>query len=597
MRIQVLSEELANQIAAGEVIERPASVVKELVENSLDAGAKHISIEVAQGGLELIRVSDDGDGIYREDLALALYPHATSKIQDFSDLEQVASLGFRGEALASIAAVSRLSLLSCHHQSDMGWGLKSSGFQEAPELKPVAHPVGTTIEVRDLFFNTPARRKFMRTPKIELDHVEAVIYKLALSQFSVGFTLKQDDKILLNVRAANSVHERQQRLGEILGAEFVEAALPIEFEASGMYLSAWIAEAHFTRAQADMQYCYINGRYVRDKVVSHALRQAYQDVLFGHRHPAFVLYLELDPKTVDVNVHPTKHEVRFRDSRAVHEFLRHAIKEALASAKPGTQLPKINPLIQEQASVKNFSHSEYRIQPALHLNVREEMQHYKSLHPSIETTNKATQQGAELSPVLELMEHPLGYAVAQLHETYIIAENAQGVVLVDMHAAHERILYEALKKEYEAGQMATEALLVPIIINLNKQELAALEASQDFFAKLGIEIEWMGPTNIALRSIPKLLKAVDMANLVHDVLADFNKDIFSARIEEEIYKRLATMACHAAVRAHHRLTQPEMNALLRQMEQTEHGGLCNHGRPTWVQLSKAELDKFFLRGR
>ncbi|HYF97355.1 MAG TPA: DNA mismatch repair endonuclease MutL, partial [Coxiellaceae bacterium] len=387
MRIQFLQTELANQIAAGEAIERPAAVVKELVENSLDAGAKHISIEVAQGGLELIRISDDGDGIHHDDLALSLCRHATSKIQDLDDLEQVASLGFRGEALASIAAVSRLNLLSGYHQSDMAWGLSSSGFEEAPTIKPVAHPIGTTVEVRDLFFNTPARRKFMRSPKVELDHIEKVIQKLALSQFSVGFDLRQDNKILINVPAADSPHARQQRLAQLLGTEFVDAALNLQFSASGLHVSGWIAEAHFTRSQTDMQYCYINGRYVRDKVISHAVRQAYEDVLFGGRQPAFVLYLEMDPKMVDVNVHPTKHEVRFRDSRAVHNFIRHAIKETLMAAKPGANLShKTEELPVTKPAPTAVFKPQYQIQTPLKLMVEEQIAAYKSLHTSLATS-------------------------------------------------------------------------------------------------------------------------------------------------------------------------------------------------------------------
>ena len=609
MRIQILQTELANQIAAGEVIERPAAVVKELVENSLDAGAKHINVEVAQGGLELIRVSDDGDGIYREDLALALCRHATSKIQKFDDLEQVASLGFRGEALASISAVSRLSLLSCHHQSDMAWGLHSTGFEEVPTIKPVAHPIGTTIEVRDLFFNTPARRKFMRSPKVELDHIVSVIQKLALSQFSAGFSLRQDDKILLDVQPATSALQKEQRLAKILGHDFAEAALTLNFSASGMHLSGWIAEAQFTRSQADMQYCFINGRYVRDKIIAHALRQAYEDVLFGHRHPAFVIYLEIDPKEVDVNVHPTKHEVRFRDGRAVHDFLRHAIKEALASAKPGAKLgatPVVEQVAQpaplEERSSFTPQTIHYPKQAPLKFVVEEQMATYKAMHvPHVAEVTANSRVELETKAVSEaevsVADYPLGFAIAQLHDTYIIAQNETAMILVDMHAAHERILYEELKKEYADKQMAIDSLLIPVMVNLTQAELHTLESCEAFFNEMGLSMEWMGPETVAIRTVPKLLKNSDISALIHDILADFKAEVNSNRVEEAINKRLATVACHAAVRAHHHLSLTEMNAVLRKMEKTRHGGLCNHGRPTWVQLTLPELDKFFLRGR
>ncbi len=592
MRIEILNEHLSNQIAAGEVIERPASVVKELVENSLDAGAKNIEIEVAQGGLELIRVSDDGEGIHREDLALALCRHATSKIHDLDDLEHVASLGFRGEALASMAAVSHLCLTSRQDSAENAWALSALNPHEAPELKPAAHPKGTTIEVRDLFFNTPARRKFMRSAPVELGHIESVVQKLALSQFSTGFRLKQHERMLVNCAPADSEASQQQRLRDLLGKEFVDAALRIEFSAAGMHLSGWIAQAHYTRSQRDMQYCYINGRFVRDKLISHALSQAYHDVLFNHRHPAYVLYLEMDPKAVDVNVHPTKQEVRFRESRGVHEFLRHAIQEALSAAKPGTQLDSSHTApVQTPAYPKNSAY--YRPQASLNLAVSEQIAQYKALHPVL-----AVEKESEAVAVCEpTAEHPLGYAIAQLHDIYIIAQNAQGMVLVDMHAAHERILYEQLKQQYTAGRYEIESLLVPIAIHLSPAEKNVLENKLEFFVKLGLSIEWMGPESIAVRSIPSILKSADIAQLLKDVLADFSEQENSARIEDEINQRLSTFACHAAVRAHHRLSLPEMNAVLRSMEHTEHGGLCNHGRPTWVQLSTAELDKFFLRGR
>ncbi len=590
MRIKILAPLLANQIAAGEVVERPASVVKELVENSLDAQAKQISIEIKQGGKELIRVRDDGQGIVNDDLSIALARHATSKIAALTDLENVLSLGFRGEALASVSAVARLTLASRHYQAEQGWRVLAEGsHQTAPE--PVAHPVGTTVEVSDLFYNTPARRKFLRQPATEFDHIETVIHKLALSQFDVGFRLSHNQKLIFSANAALTEIQREQRVAAVLGQDFMKQAIRVEFIAGLWQLQGWLGLPDFNRSQADMQYWYLNGRYVRDKLLSHAVREAYQDVLFNNRHPAYVLYLTGDANQVDVNVHPTKHEVRFRDARSVHQFIVHTLREALAQIRPApakspsmSEIPTAIPDQREHQEApssarpwakmaeKNFVTSQ---QQALSFQIQEPQQTYVV---------------AEKNP-------SLGTALAQLNNTYLLAQNEQGLIIVDIHAAHERIQYEKMKQEQPSTLSSVQPLLIPITVNLNRQELTIWEKHHTELADSGLVTEALGPETILVRAIPVLLQKADIAQIVRDVLADLAVQTSSARLPNLINEILGNIACRRAIRANHPLTLVEMDALLRLMEQTPNSGYCNHGRPTWKQITWAEIDKFFLRGR
>lgn len=613
-RIAVLSPRLANQIAAGEVVERPASVIKELLENSLDAGAQRIDVELEQGGIKLIRVRDDGGGIHPEDLALSVARHATSKIHEVEDLEAIASLGFRGEALASISSVSRLTLSSSVDGGGKGYKVETEGRDMIAHVTPTAHHHGTTVDVRDLFFNTPARRKFLRTEKTEFQHVEEVIKRLALSFFNVGFSLRHNQKSILALKPAPDEREQTRRVSTICGSAFIENALRIEFESAGLKLWGWMGLPTFSRSQADLQYFYVNGRMVRDKVVTHAVRQAYQDVLYHGRHPAYVLYLELDPGAVDVNVHPTKHEVRFRDSRLVHDFLFSSLHRAIAKASPAQKIAMNEALAPSQpdampsANQTGYSLAQSApgswqqphakpLQSAMSLSpnqVREQSQIYAELlKPGV----AANAEKMALPHTDASNSPPLGFAIAQLHGIYVLAENQHGLILVDMHAAHERITYERLKQVWAEHNTVSQPLLVPLSVAVSSREADQAEQAQDVFHRLGIVLERMGPETLVVRQVPALLRHADLTALLRDVLADFVMNGASTRIEERTNEILATMACHGSVRANRRLTIPEMNALLREMEDTERSGQCNHGRPTWVQLSMTELDKLFLRGR
>ena len=604
-RIQKLSTLLSNQIAAGEVIERPASVIKELVENSLDAGATKIDLEIEQGGMRTMRVRDNGSGIHEEDLVLSLSRHATSKIKDLDDLESIMTLGFRGEALASISSVSRLTLSSATLDG-AGWQVMSQGVDGDPEISPAAHPPGTTIEVRDLFFNTPARRKFLRAEKTEFDHIDELIKRIALSSFSVNFTLKHNQRLVRQYRAAQSDVEFEQRVSSLCGVSFVENSLKIEAEIAGLKLWGWVALPTFSRAQADLQYFYVNGRIVRDKLVSHAVRHAYHDVLYGNRHPAYVLFLEISPTQVDVNVHPTKHEVRFRESRLVHDFISRSIHDALAGMRPGENnvvassafvsaaapddvaaLPHTHSYVTDSMPVKKNYVTEFPQQHSMPFKVKEQMATYGKLHA---TDYQPIEKTAGDIP-------PLGFALAQLKGIYILAENAQGLVLVDMHAAHERVVYEQLKTRIAAHNIVAQPLLVPLTVTLSERETNLIENNINLFQKVGMKLERLGLETIVVREVPDFMRDGQVDQLVRDIAADLVEDEKSSRLEEYLEKLLGTMACHGAVRAHRKLTLPEMNALLRDMENTEHSGQCNHGRPTWMQLSLEELDKLFLRGR
>ncbi|HXH01908.1 MAG TPA: DNA mismatch repair endonuclease MutL [Candidatus Competibacteraceae bacterium] len=601
-RIQPLPPQLVNQIAAGEVVERPASVVKELVENSLDAGASRIEIEAEQGGVKLIRIRDDGHGIHRDDLTLALASHATSKIRDLADLERVATLGFRGEALPSIAAVSRLTLTSRQAASESGWRLSGDGRERGQVPVPAAHPVGTTVEVRDLFFNTPARRKFLRSERTEYEHLEDVVRRVALSRFAVEFQLRHNQRQVLWLRRAESTEERERRVAELCGRPFVEHAVFLDREAAGLRLWGWIGLPTFSRSQADLQYVFVNGRMVRDKLIGHAVRQAYQDVLYHGRHPAFVLYLELPPALVDVNAHPAKHEVRFREGRLVHDFLFRILHQALAQPRPGAEGVAAPLGVPGPAAPPTPSYGIpptypfYRQQAALSL--REPLAAYQRLYGDGAETDPMPPTAVPASAVESVETPPLGYAIAQLHGIYILAENAQGLVLVDMHAAHERITYERLKRSLdEQGGIRLQPLLVPITVHLAPAEMRVVEDQSELLATLGLEVAPLTADAVVLRQMPALLAGGDGAQLLRDVIADLREHGSSDRVRARIDELLATMACHGSVRAHRRLTLTEMNALLRDMERTERSSQCNHGRPTWIQLGLDDLDKLFLRGR
>ena len=613
-RIIRLTPRLSNQIAAGEVVERPASVVKELLENSLDAAASQLDVEVEQGGVKLVRVRDNGSGVTEEDLPLTIARHATSKIHELADLEGVATLGFRGEALASISSVARLSLTSSADDSGAGWCVQAEGRDMEAALVPAAHPRGTTVEVRDLFFNTPARRKFLRTERTEFSHLEEVIKRLALSHFAVGFNLRHNQKTIHALKPARTEAEQDRRVASLCGPKFIENAVRVDTGAAGLRLWGWLGLPTISRSQADLQYFFVNGRSVRDKVVNHAVRQAYQDVMYHGRHAAFVLYLELDPRGVDVNVHPTKHEVRFRESRQVHDFLFRSLHRAIAELTPADTLavgaaPAGQPLSPaalagataaagQEGNGGGNAWSGAGAQARLPLaaqrprQVAETMRAYADFHPAAGS--------APLPAMAETTDDevpPLGYAVAQLHGIYILAQNQQVLVVVDMHAAHERITYERLKQSWDSERVRSQPLLVPLSMAVSSGEADCAEHQQPALEKLGFVLERMGPETLLVREIPALLRHADVESLVRDLLSDLQAQGQSDRIEQSINGLLSSMACHGSVRANRPLTLPEMNALLRDMERTERSGQCNHGRPTWTQLSLAELDKLFLRGR
>ncbi|CAK0762052.1 DNA mismatch repair protein MutL [Gammaproteobacteria bacterium] len=637
MRIHLLPPELANQIAAGEVVERPAAVVKELLENSLDAGARAIEIDAEEGGLRLIRVRDDGRGIHPEDLRLALDRHATSKIRDFSDLERVASLGFRGEALPSIASVSRLTLTSRLRSNPDAWILEGGTGQ----LAPAAHPEGTTVEVRDLFYNTPARRKFLKSVRTELGHLEEVVRRVALSHIEVGFTLRHNRRPIQTLPAGEGPQGGLRRVAAMLGEGFAAATLSLDFEAGGLHLWGFAGLPTASRTQPDQQYFYVNGRTIRDRLIAHAVRQAYEDVLYQGRHPAYVLYLTLDPERVDVNVHPTKHEVRFRDSRTIHEFLVRALRQALAEARPGTTATTGTvPTTAPRSGTSGASHQQVMSLPSSpearnpRPLPRERTEYGRPATPPVTDDDDDLSQMSTgvLSPTeepetLEGWEEeesrspspplpftfpeqtettpstdfataapPLGYALAQLHGIYILAENPQGLILVDMHAAHERITYERLKTALAGEGLRRQPLLVPITVEVGERSADLAVEHADELRELGLEIDRLGRGTLMVRQVPTLLAKGDAAALVKDVLADFAEHGVSTRVTEHLNHLLATLACHGSIRAHRRLSLVEMNALLRDMEATERSGQCNHGRPTWVQLRLADLDRLFLRG-
>lgn len=601
-RIQQLSQRLANQIAAGEVVERPASIIKELLENSIDAGAARIEIDIEQGGVKNIRVRDDGCGIDQEDMPLALLRHATSKIHELDDLEAVATLGFRGEALASMASVSRLTLTSNTRDNAAGWQAQAEGQDMATAVVPAAHQRGTTVEVRDLFFNTPARRKFLRSEKTEFQRIDDMLKKLALSRFDIAFHWRHNQRSVQQLREAMTLPEQERRVATLCGSAFMQQAFHLDIAREDLRLQGWVAQPAFSRSQADLQYFYVNGRAIRDKLVTHAIRLAFQDVLHHNRHPAYVLYLSIDPASVDVNVHPTKHEVRFRDSRLVHDFMHRSLARALAELRPehvvagsvenAVASTESAPTLQYQSPMLLRQHGTHYADSG----VQQDMKTYAALYTPAPVATAVLDRAASVSATQEEIP-PLGYALAQLKGVYILAENAQGLVVVDMHAAHERITYERLKTAFDAQTIMRQPLLVPQQVAVSEREADRAEEHHALFAELGFQIDRVGPEALLIRQVPVLLAHGNSEQLLRDVLSDLLQHGSTARIRESMNEVLATMACHGSVRANRRMTIPEMNALLRDMEVTERSGQCNHGRPTWVQLGLADMDKWFMRGQ
>ncbi len=639
-RIQRLPDHLVNQIAAGEVVERPAAALKELLENSIDAGASRVTVDLAEGGIRLIRVNDNGGGIAADDLALALDRHATSKIRSLDDLEHVGTLGFRGEGLASIAAISRLTLTSRPPGAEMAWQvLAQDGALHPPE--PAAHAEGTTVEVADVYFNTPARRKFLKSPNTEYAHCEAAFERIALAHPEVEMTLRHNGKV--SWRLAR--HTLAERVGQLLGNDFAAGALSVDAQAAGLTLSGFAGSPTLGKSSRDAQYFFVNGRFVRDKLVNHAVRQAYHDVLHHDRHPSYALFLTLDPAAVDVNVHPTKVEVRFREAQAVHQFIFHAVNKALAASKAGADSPaegaadaldapvasgarapllgSFEPPPRRPASSgagggggsgSGLRYDSAPRQSRLPLSVAEHgggSGFYASLFAGVREAEQAastperhtpSQPDAPPSAASLPARHddalpPLGFALAQLHGVYILAQNADGLVVVDMHAAHERIVYERLKTQFDAQAIVQQPLLLPVAFAADRLETAAAHDHAEALAALGLELAVLGPGQLAVRAAPALLKDADPVPLARAMLQELREHGGSQALTEHRNALLATMACHGAVRANRSLTLPEMNALLRDMEATERSGQCNHGRPTWRALSMKELDGLFMRGQ
>ena len=584
--IKVLPELLVNQIAAGEVVDRPSSALKELLENSLDAGAREITVHLASGGMQLIKVIDDGCGIGRDELPLALARHATSKIASIEDLERVASLGFRGEALASIASVARVTLTSRVATDRHAWSVSAEGPTFAP-ASPATLAAGTSVEVRDLYFNTPARRKFLKSETTEYAHCEEAFKRAALSRWDSAFTLHHNGRARHHVKAQNEL----ERIAALLGEEFRASSLPLDERAGAVRLFGCVGTPEKAGTTREAQYVFVNGRFVRDRLLAHAIRQAYEDVLHHQRHPAYVLYLEIDPATVDVNVHPTKTEVRFRDSRAVHQFVFHAVSKALSRTASAAAAPVELTREPFAASTAGYPSSTYAYprQQTMALNAAEAGSFYQTLfgsRPATETTD--TDEADAL---------PLGSALGQLSGVYILAQNESGLVVVDMHAAHERIMYEQLKNALDESHIPMQPLLVPVVFTAEALEVAAAEEERETLLKIGFDLAPASPTTLIVRAVPAMLQDADARELARDVLRELNEFGASRVLTERRNELLGTMACHAAVRANRRLSVPEMNALLRDMERTERSGQCNHGRPTWHQISLAELDRLFMRGR
>lgn len=628
MQIKLLSDQLISQIAAGEVVERPASALKELLENSVDAGSTQVQVALQQGGMKLLKVTDNGHGIAKDELELALTRHATSKIQSLEDLEQVGSLGFRGEALASIASISRTVLTSRQQAASHAWQIAAEGTHQQT-ISPAALDAGTIVEVHDLYFNTPARRKFLKTENTEFGHCEDAFTRVALSRPNVGFLLQHNGKAITRL-AANTP---QQRITDVLGNEFAAQSIWLEEESGGLRLWGMTASPTYQRHSRDSQYVFVNGRFVRDKLIAHAIKQAYQDVLHGDKHPAFVLFLELDPSLVDVNVHPAKTEVRFRESQAVHRFIFHSLHKALGKTSAEIQASQpvqapFNPFRPAFNMPREQVEMPLQNRPAFGGNYPSNsagngavlaQQFYGQLYGDLTPTETSalgnspeqyvpedylnpvsiTETVLVPEPAAEPQQYPLGFALGQLHGIYILAQNSQGLVVVDMHAAHERIMYERLKNALSEQAIATQPLLIPISFYAEKVEVATLQSlnGSDTLQQLGFDLATLSPTTIAIRAVPTMLQDADTVALARAVLRDLHEYGASRVLLERQNEVLGTMACHAAVRANRQLTNTEMNALLRDMEATERSGQCNHGRPTWFQVSLSDLDKMFMRGQ
>lgn len=580
--IQLLPDLLISQIAAGEVVERPASVLKELLENSLDAGSRDIRVQLEAGGVKRLRVADDGCGMPPEDLPLALARHATSKIASLDDLEAVATMGFRGEALASIASVARVTITSREARASHAWRIDNGGQPE-----PAALDGGTVVDVADLYYNTPARRKFLRTEQTEYGHCDDVFRRIALSTPQVAFQLQHNGRLTQRLPAA----DLDVRVRALLGDEFMQHARAVEADAGAIRVTGYVAQPAFSRAGRDAQYCFVNGRFVRDRLLAHALREAYADVLHGARHPAYVVFIELDPRAVDVNVHPAKTEVRFRDARGVHQFVFHAVERALALSTQAPSVQDVPVALPAAAGTAAWSPAWAQQQG---MNVEQPLARYfdfvrQDAPPSAIGQSVPPPDSSTVSP-------PLGFALAQLHGVYVLAQNSAGLVLVDMHAAHERILYEQLKKLLE-GEPAVQRLLIPAVLSMSEREVSTAFEYADVLERLGFDIGQAGPAELTVRTVPALLARADTGALLRALLEELREAPASQVVERRRNELLATMACHGAVRANRQLTVPEMNALLRDMEACERADQCNHGRPTWVQLSMAELDRLFMRGR
>ncbi|NNP76733.1 DNA mismatch repair protein MutL [Acinetobacter sp. Ac_3412] len=638
-RIHTLDAALANQIAAGEVIERPSSVVKELLENSIDAGATELIIRVAQGGSTLIEIIDNGNGIHAEDLPLAVMRHATSKIQTADDLHAIVSLGFRGEALASIAAVSRLTLTSSQDEQGVGYQVEVNGTAfDHQQIQAVAAQKGTHIRVQDLFFNVPARRKFLKKPTTEFNHIEEIVRRLALTHFDIRFVLEHNDNIRLNLPVADSGELRYQRVQQLLGQQFIQNAYWIDSDSINMRLSGWLGHPSDARAQADMQYVYVNGRIVKDKTISHALRMAYDGILHGHQHSSYLLFLEVDPENIDVNVHPTKHEIRFLNQREVHEFVRHYAKATLSQFQ--TASADLAQAMKTDAADDNFNYQpqpKYQEQFNLHraaieaepqLNQPAEVstdlltEFNQSRPQAVQYNSSQAQQpryngSAQLNNALKsylaplredaedgndqapsrVDEFPLGIAIAQLHGIYILAQNTEGLIIVDMHAAHERILLQQMKSAWDKPEFWTsQQLLIPKIVSITRMQATRIEDLQSQLQRLGLEVDQYGDDQVIVRGVPAILHKADFSNLIPELLNDLDPNDEARGLLQKRDELLAGMACHGAVRAHRQLSLSEMNALLRQMEQTEFASQCNHGRPTWRAFPLHQLDKLFARG-
>ncbi|WP_136417735.1 DNA mismatch repair endonuclease MutL [Herbaspirillum sp. ST 5-3] len=595
--IQALSDQLISQIAAGEVVDRPSAVVKELLENALDAGATQITVRLEEGGVKRIAITDNGRGIPPEQMPLALARHATSKIASLNDLENVNTLGFRGEALASIASVAQLTLTSRTATAAHAWEISGS---QTGQVVPSSGAQGTTVDVRDLYFNTPARRKFLKSEQTEFGHCAEVVRRIALSRPDVAFSLSHNGKTVDHW----NVSEVDRRSAHILGNEFANARLPLEEAAGPLRLYGFVGLPTASKARADAQYFYVNGRFVRDKLLTHAVRAAYQDVLHGDRYPSYVLSLDLDPALVDVNVHPSKIEVRFRDSRGIHQFVFHAVSRVLAQTSAtaaGSAPAPVTAPSGTIAWIREQQQTRFPSQFSSDLGVAQTTASYGALFAASSTEEVAPAPLAQVfSPAMQALpddDYPLGFALAQLHGIYVLAQNRKGLVLVDMHAAHERILYEQLKNALDENAMHVQPLLIPVTFYADPVEVGTAQENQDALQALGFDISALSPTTLAVRAIPALLKNADAQTLARDVLRDVREFGGSRVLVERRNELLGTLACHTAVRANRALTLPEMNALLRQMEATERADQCNHGRPTWVQLALSDLDKLFLRGQ